>query len=274
LFIILLITFDWTTLESFTNYLSVAATVTSLVLGILAIIYGFVSSGTINRSLGSIEVSAADMGKVSKQLQGVLESGQSIQNRAEERTDQLHELIGSLETGLRSLAMTTQDIAGSVEAIPDRINNLQKMASKDVEASLDVNGDQKAAEVWNEEQLRIYNRRASSFGALALYSVFKAYKANRYVDMFKLVGSKNYEYTWGFLVASIASGVIAVEYPEEKNGMRAVRLRDPSAALQASIEEDWRRRSSSKSPRRREILEKFRNQIDSCLVDSAPPKTS
>jgi hypothetical protein len=271
LFIVLLITFNWTGLEGFTNYLSVAATVTSLVLGILAIIYAFASSGTINRSLSSIESSAADMGQVSKELKTVLESGQSIQGRAEERTDQLHDLIGSLELGLQSLAETTKDIAGSVEAMPDRINNLQKMSSKDVEPSTDLTADKTVSESWNEERLKSYMRRASPFGVLALYAALEAHKENRYVDFFKFVGAKNYEYTWGFLIASVATGVIALEFPEERNGMRAVRLKDPSATLERCIREDWKRRMSTS--RRRKVLETYGGLIESCLVDSAPPKT-
>jgi hypothetical protein len=73
---VLLVTFNWTTLQGFTKYLSVAATVTSLVLGVLAIIYGFVSSGTINQSLGSVESSASKLTTIAADLRSVLEVGQ------------------------------------------------------------------------------------------------------------------------------------------------------------------------------------------------------
>lgn len=270
IFIIQLITNDWTKVDGFTEYLNVASGVTSLVLGILAIIYSFVSTGSFNQTLGSIETSASRMGRVADELGGVLKSGESLQNRAEERTSELHGLIKDLRIGLDALAATTNDIAGSVEAMPDRINSLQKSATSYTAPDNPANGTTPL--ILDDAQLKAYFGRSSSFGVLGLYAAMRAAEKGKYVNFLKLLGPKNYEYVWGYLIASTAAGVIELEHSETINGMQGVRLKNPSESLSTLINEAWEKRAQSKNARKRKITEKYGTNIDDCLVDDAPPK--
>lgn len=267
--IVLLVTFKWTSLSGFTEYLSVAATVTSLVLGILAIIYGFVSNGSINQSLGSVETASLRMGQVASDFQSIATNSQALQERAEQRTEKLHELIGDLQLGLHDLAATTQKISGSVDALSDRISNAQKTAPKEPDVSDTQNADSAVAES-TEDPYRRFFRRASPMGLLAVYASLKATQANRYVDLLKLVGSSNYEYTWGFLVAAASARTIALEYPAKKRGVRAVRLKNPSDELIRAVNAAWAEAPLAKKVARRKIVEQFEPLISEAFVDGAP----
>jgi hypothetical protein len=266
--IVLLVTFKWTSLAGFTEYLSVAATVTSLVLGILAIIYGFVSSGSINQSLGSVETASLRMSQVAADFQTIAGNSQSLQERAEERTEKLHELIGDMQVGLAALSKTTEKISGSVDALSDRISNAQKASPKEPDV-LEASGAGLSDATSNEDPYARFARRASPMGLLALYACLVAQRSGKYVDLLKLVGAQNYEYTWGFLVATNSSGVASLEYPSKKRGVRAVRLKSPGAALVQALETAWASAPSAKKAARREIVERFGSLIEGALVDGA-----
>ena len=116
-----IMTTEWTTLTGFTDYLNVAATITSLVLGILAIIYSFVSTGSMSQFLGSIGQSTDQMTKISDEIRDLIIQGQRNQENAGERTEQFQRLVSELSTNVNTLHLTTAAIKGAVERIPRRL---------------------------------------------------------------------------------------------------------------------------------------------------------
>lgn len=265
--IVLLATFNWTRLQGFTEYLSVAATVTSLVLGILAIIYGFVSSGTISQSLGSVESSASKFTQIAAELRAVLEAGQRAQARAEERTSQLHGLIDDMRTGLSSLSDTTERIETSLETIPERINNSKSLAPTDAAPPADPPVTAETEDRWNESELKSFVRRSSPIGRVALHAILVAAKRSKYVDFSALVEPRLYTYVYGFLIATTSCRVLELEYPGEDQNMKAVRLKLPNAALEAVLEDIWATRADSKSKPWKKIAAKYGPKIEGALVD-------
>jgi hypothetical protein len=260
LFVVSLITRDWTKIDGFIDYLNVAAGVTSIALGILAIIYSFVSTGSFNQSLGAIEGSASRVAKIADELGGVLKSGQSLQSRAEKRTDELHELVIHLRTGLDALATTTTEIAGSVAAIPDRISSLQKAAGREsTEAEATA-----APSKWDKAAVETYLKRSSVLGFVAIYSAAQASLTEKYVDLKKLFGS-NHEYVWGYLIASSAAGIIRLEYPEGQSGNRIVRLKEPQGDLADAVAQEWTRRSTTGKEFQRKMVGRYK--VEDSFVD-------
>lgn len=265
--LVLVATLRWTALVGFTEYLSVAATITSLVLGILAIIYGFVSNGSINQSLGSVETASLRMGQVAADFQSIAASSQTLQERAEQRTEKLHELIGDLRAGLQDLAETTTQIHGSVDAISDRISNAQKAVPNEPEI-IESQGDVASDEA--EDPHARFVRRISAMGLAVLYACLHAKRAGRYVDVMKLVGPSNYEYAWGFLFASDAAGLVTLEYPSNKRQVRAVRLKDPFDQTSRAIDLAWSTSEASEKETRRRLVARYTGRIQDSLVDSTP----
>jgi hypothetical protein len=61
---IFVVTDRWTDKGDFTSYLSNAATMTSLILGVVAIFYSFISNDGMSRSLGSVNTVADEVRQV------------------------------------------------------------------------------------------------------------------------------------------------------------------------------------------------------------------
>jgi len=132
---------NWTRLQGFTEYLSVSATITSLVLGVLAIIYGFVSSNSTTNFLGSVEVSAREMKSVGSQLRDLLSKGHELQEKAGSRNEELHVLIESLRSTIENLTTSTTSIAGAVEKLPVKIDTLRSEILQNASSSM-LNSEQ------------------------------------------------------------------------------------------------------------------------------------
>lgn len=66
--IIAIATEKWSSKGEFTTYLSNAATMTSLFLGVVAIFYSFVSNDSMSRSLGSITTITSEVGAVRDEI--------------------------------------------------------------------------------------------------------------------------------------------------------------------------------------------------------------
>lgn len=262
--IIVLVSFNWTSLEGFTDYLSVAATLTSLVLGLLAIIYSFFSSGSINQSLGSLEDASRQMRLVAQDFKVLASDSSNIQQKAENRTERLHDLIENMQGALDKLASTTQSLAGSVDTLPERITNAQKSAEPVNLTSVESGSSR------SEDRVTLFLNRISPLGLVAVYAGLKAYEAGRYVDFEKLVGERSVDYIWGFLVAASSADIFAMDYMNKKLGARVSRMKDPDEKLSLAIEAAWESAPRHERRARRGVVEKYGAIIDDALVDAKP----
>jgi len=76
--VILFATYNWTALPKFTDYLTAAGTMVSIVLGVLAIIYSFVSGDSISRSLGNVASAAEDLREARNEFSNVVAAGSDL----------------------------------------------------------------------------------------------------------------------------------------------------------------------------------------------------
>jgi len=269
--IVALVTINWTKISGFIDYLNVAAGVTSIALGILAIIYSFVTTGSFNRSLGAVEDSASQVARTAEDLADVLKSGQALQTRAEKRTEELHKLVGSMRdgleelgTGLRGLEATTSQIAGSVAAIPDRIDAIEKQARYAPAVNV-----AEPARRWDKAAIQNYLVRSSLMGIILLHAIALATTQRKYLNVEKLLPA-NADYMWGYLIASIAAGVVEIEDVDPKSLRKIVRLKDPSQDLLESITEEWARRGNKGEEFMRNMVAAYTpEKIQESLVDGA-----
>jgi hypothetical protein len=266
--IVLLVSFRWSALEGFTTYLNVAATLNALIVGVLAIIYSFLSNGSINQSLGSVQSASSQMGAVSSEMQAAVRNAQVLQEKADARTEKLHDLIIDMQSGLGELASTTEKIAGSVDSISDRISNSQKSAPKEQDPLFST-GQEDSIDI-KESRYAVFIRKSSPLGLLSVYAALQASRSSLYVDFQKLVPKSNYDYVWGFLVASSSSGIVSLEYPKNKRGMRAVRLKNPAEDLANAVDAAWELAPESKKTGLNSLHKRYASRIDGSFVDSAP----
>ena len=222
--IIALVTNDWTKLQGFTEYLNVAATVTSLVLGLLAIIYAFVSTGAMNQFLGSIQGSTSAINRIAGEMRETLITGQEVQSRADTRTEELHNLAQSLAVSLSSLDESTQSLCGKVESIPTQLTALQETITSSSNTSQTSGNSDVSAVLWTSDHVALFLKKASQYGLVALRGIIFAKDRGEYLDVAKLDDVALFMYGYGYLLALQATGLIKLEYPGKETDLHAVRL--------------------------------------------------
>ncbi|QZN81571.1 hypothetical protein K5K93_03830 [Stenotrophomonas sp. DR822] len=260
--IAVLVTKKWTEVDGFVNYLSVASGVTSLVLGILAIIYSFVSTGTFSKSVGSINSQAERVASVANELATVLNSGESLQSRAEMRTEELHRLIGDLRVGLDSLQKTTLNIAGSVESISPKIDALQKGVVREPEGSSRQVAREAEHPEWTEAGLKQFFYTASLQGVAAVYGALRAKEMDRYINYQALFGDRDSEYIWGFLVGVTCSGVAKFEGVGGSMTLDSTRIKVILPAVKGAVISEMERRTTHSDSVRRKASLRIKAKID------------
>ena len=267
--IILLATQNWTKLPGFTDYLNVAATVTSLVLGVLAIIYSFVSSNSTNNFLGFVEASTREMRTIGTEMRSIVTSGQELQSRAEQRNDELHKLVGNLREAVDAVSNKTTEIA---ETLPSQISELREEFRKSSQTEGPAQQMTSLEHLWKSEYLVAFLETASLLGIAALKGMLDAQVADKYCDLNTLTSKgseKNYDYVYGFLIASNCAGVFKYECSGSlalKDGK--ARLKDPSPEFVDAVTKEWTRRSESKDMKMLDLINRLKVRIADALVDA------
>lgn len=267
--IILLATQNWTTLPGFTDYLNVAATVTSLVLGVLAIIYSFVSSNSTNNFLGSVEASAREMRTIGTEMRSIVTSGQELQSRAEKRNDELHKLVCNLREAVDTVSNKTTEIA---ETLPSKFKDLSEEVRKSSQTNLPVQQTVLLKDLWKPEHHAAFLESASLLGIAALKGMLDAQEAVKYCDLrtlFSTEHAKNFDYVYGFLIASSSAGIFKYECSGSLTlGDGKARLKDPSQEFVEAVTTEWSRRLQSKDEIKLRLMKKIELRIADALVDA------
>ena len=264
-----LVTNHWTKLQGFTDYLNVAATVISVVLGLLAIIYAFVSTGTMNQFLGSIQSSTVSMNQVAIEMRETLTTGQGIQARADTRTEELHLLAQDLATALASLDESTKNLTGKVDSIPTQLTALQESITSAATSSQTVAGAGEA-DLWTNDHISNALKGVSQYGIAALKGVSLAKEKRMYLDVAKRDGLQLFMYGYGYLVALQAAGLIKLEYPGKKADLHSVRLLSGPDGLEALIEAEWALRKEN--PKKAKYIAAKESLFDQALHDGSSYK--
>lgn len=130
--IIAIATERWSTNKDFTTYLSNAATMTSLFLGVVAIFYSFIANDGMSRSLGSIttvstEVREArqEIGKFVQLTQVATDASANNATLVREASSNLSSSLESLDDTLRALSTQNETLKTLVSSLPVRMDQLE-----------------------------------------------------------------------------------------------------------------------------------------------------
>jgi hypothetical protein len=255
--------------------LSVAATITSLVLGVLAIIYSFVSSNSTNSSLGAIESSANDIRTIGGELRAIVSGGQQLQSTAERRNEELHALIGDLRVAVETVSSKTKEIAGAVETLPTQFGELRDEVRKRTQADPAQQSKEDLRSMWTIEKKTAFLSNSSLLGIVAIKALIEATAQDKYCDLrtlFDAQKTRNFEYVYGFLICASAVGLFKYEFPEEKtmsNGK--ARMKKPSDDLIRLVAEEWSKRADSDNPVKQRSCRRYEPRISESLADISTP---
>ncbi|MDE2294410.1 MAG: hypothetical protein KGL36_03015 [Gammaproteobacteria bacterium] len=130
--LILVATDRWTNEPNFTAYLTNAATMTSLVLALVAIIYSFIANDGLSKSLGNISIVSEDVKQSKEQISKYLDLTTSSAELARDNANAMHAFssdvnstLQALDTALKAVASRTDALSGAITAIPTRLDQLE-----------------------------------------------------------------------------------------------------------------------------------------------------
>lgn len=139
--VILVATERWSSSKEFTTYLSNAATMTSLFLGIVAILYSFISNDGIARSLGSISTVADEVRNVRHEIASFVDLTKDSTQAAASSNAQVREASASVSISIESLSATLQELSSQnmnlrelLGSLPTRFDQLDTKVGDVVKA--------------------------------------------------------------------------------------------------------------------------------------------
>lgn len=120
--IILLATKEWTNLGDFNSYLSNSATMVSLVLGLVAIVYSFITTTGLEQSLGEITAASKDFRESRAQISDYLKLAEAQTEKIQASREGLEHASTEVSTTISSL----QETLGRVSAQNDNLVQIVK----------------------------------------------------------------------------------------------------------------------------------------------------
>lgn len=213
--LIILACVKWTDLPDFTTYLTNVATFVSLVLGLVAIIYSFVSNSSLSNSLGNISKVAEEITLTKQQIQNFSDISSQLSKKTSENAEliiesstNVHQSVVSLKDVLTQLTAKTETLQDLVSTIPARLDHLQ--SSLESGSNISDVADQGPANPQSSESFAKFQSHfissSSIIGICALYAMKLAYQRSKHLnfeDFCNKVGfPTSSQYVKAYIVAS------------------------------------------------------------------------
>lgn len=187
IFIIIIIaiaTYRWTSLPKFTEFLSNAATMTSLVLGLIAIFYSFIANDGLSKSLGSIGAVSEEIKSSKEQIVQQVFAGTENTKAVERSAVLIDTASSSISSSLTSLSATLALIKTHTEGLPTRLDQLE---TKVIDATRTVG--QKPNQSFSNTQLvdpkivKTFLQKSSLAANLLTYASVLAYENKKEIEI-------------------------------------------------------------------------------------------
>lgn len=112
----------WTESKDFTTYLTNVATFVSVVLGLVAIFYSFISNSSLSQSLGNISKVSDEVVQTKSQIETFLKHADELEQKGSENTNSLKEISNSVESHVASLREALGSITEKTQSLQDAVS--------------------------------------------------------------------------------------------------------------------------------------------------------
>jgi hypothetical protein len=237
LVIVFLMTDRWTNQGNFTEYLTNAGTMVSLVLALVAIFYAFITNSGLSKSLGEINKISEDFSSSNRSILSLVEKAEVITKTGSTNTDrisnislELKENVARLETGLVSLSAQTTSLLDTVSQLPSQLGGLEKGildTRHELLASLQTpNPTTSKINMVTSVASRVMEN-SSVHGLFLIFTCSLSYKSRKPFTipmLIEAVGASDASYFFGYLVALRSTGLIktALTSRDEENVIEGV----------------------------------------------------
>jgi len=130
--LVLVATDRWTEKNNFTEYLTNAATMVSLVLGLVAIFYSFIANDGLSKSLGNISQVSSEVaqtkGEISEYLKltrEAVKAGEKSEETMRSVSSGVNATLSSLSAAMDAINTQTNKLHESMDALPTRFDKLE-----------------------------------------------------------------------------------------------------------------------------------------------------
>jgi hypothetical protein len=280
--IVVLVTHRWTQIEQFRDYLNVGATVTSLVLGVLAIIYAFVSSGQQSSVLGAVEAAAVSTGSSVAKLDTFMTTAQQLQAEASKRSGDLHALTHSLAASVDQIKQETialvaanREVAGKVSLLPDQLGEMLAGSGKAASPAPAALGTSEA--LWNLDAISASLSGTSIYGLACIEACLRAHEYGKNLSIDKLAAHTGQPidlgYFWGYALGFATSRLITIT-PHQQD-IHQFHVMSVHPRLGEALLKEWARREQlPNTAEGKEMQAKVRGASLVALTDPAVPAPS
>jgi hypothetical protein len=210
--IILLATRKWTAIEKFTDYLTAAGTMISIVLGVLAIIYSFVSGDSISKSLGNVASTIHDLQAARKELTDVVDAASDLATVSRLSSNELNSVLDNVRREVEELKMTSSQLNTSTEGIakvvgqmPERLDNIASRLDETLKNSKPSGMEPIQLQEPLAEKLL---KKCSIYGVAILYASALSLEKNKVISLRTKPFVEDTEYCYGFITAVNAVGIL------------------------------------------------------------------
>lgn len=242
LVIIAIATDRWTLQPKFTEFLSNAATMTSLVLGLVAIFYSFIANNGLSKSLGSIGTVSEEVRSSREQIVRQVALGAQTTKATERSAELIESASSSISANLSTLSSTlsaiqihTEFLHGSLGDLPNRLDQLETKLL-DATKVLGTKPTQPSAPLGDKSIdpaiVRSFLATSSLAANTLAYACVLSHKTGKDLSLFDLsiaIDSKLENYLNGFLACMDA--VLLVDTTAVKDKNRTYRVEMVHASL-------------------------------------------
>ncbi len=275
-----LITHRWTDIPGFREYLTVGATVTSLVLGVLAIIYSFVATGQQSSVLGAVQAAATSTGGAVGKLDGFMTSARELQAEAAKRTADLHVLTQALAASVneirdetKALVMASGEVAGKVNLLPSQLGEIKSIIEQSGKSvPKPAISTPPATEQWGAASIRAALSTSSWYGLVVIEACVRGAELHKDVSIPKLsegLDKADIGYLWGYLVAF--SQTLLIRLATRQGLLNQFEIAWIHPALEESMKQEWDRRIAAAPLENKALLERSRAAALAGLSDPPAP---
>ncbi len=175
--------------EAFRNF-SFAATITSIVLAVVSIVYSFYSSGGLTMSIG-------EMKQVEQDLEEEIRNIPDLKNHVSQTVESLKEnILKALDENRLASDSKTDELKEAVQTVQTEVSKFRTNPEKE-----DSKGNNKI----NNQSSNYFNYNSNSIlGNLFVYSLYKAWTTKQPLNiasMSKIISSDATDYFKGYVVA-------------------------------------------------------------------------
>ncbi|PJZ66073.1 hypothetical protein CH371_11205 [Leptospira wolffii] len=183
--IVFLLTYRWSADSNLVSYISFGATITSLFLGLIAIIYSIVSNISLNSSLGQLGSTSNTMTEVAKTIdQGTKQLFESIQK--------IPALVGKVESKVDESHRLLESFSSKEKAAEQETSVKEGVAGKGIKLEI--------------EFIEKYIQVSSIYGIFSLYICAKSYITKKAFKLNEILNLREldsfYYYFYAYIVSS------------------------------------------------------------------------